>query len=376
MTDPGFSVHIAETRTGTIVHFDMPIMGTPTFSRRINDDGNITIDIPVGDPGVPPVAKLRALAAPWRYSIAVMYGATILAYGPIMTLQFDHAGQTLKLGAGSMWALFSRRLLYAAAGVAASPLNMDPSQDANYTNLTLATIMRQLVSDSIARGATFSLPIDLPGTVVGTATRNYPIYDLASVGQRMKDLTQVEQGPDVDWDPYLASPNQIRVSMRIGTPSLTQQGLNLIWHDGSSLPYVNIDSTAANMSTSVFTRGNATERAAQVAYATDTTLTAVGWPALESVDTTHQSVTDFSTLQGYANEWVRYYKNPVETWAAEVIMDVSPLAGTYKPGDSAVFNIQQHPWIPPGRYNQRILGWRSAGVNRLGLILEAREGAV
>lgn len=376
MTDPGFAIHIAETVTGRIVHFNMPIIDTPQFSRRINDDGSISISIPVGDPGVPAVAKLRAITAPWRYSIAVLVGNTILAYGPIVTYQFDHANSVLRLGAGSMWALFARRMLLAPGAAIASPLNMDPVQDANYANWTLATIMKKLASDSIGRGATYSLPIDFPADVAGTAVRNYPIYDLASVGQRMKDLTQVEQGPDVDWDPYLSTPNLIRVNMRIGTPSLTQAGANLIWHDGSSLTYANIDSTAANMTTSVFTRGNATERASQVAYATDTTLTGVGWPVLESIDTTHQSVTDFITLQGYANEWVRYYKNPVETWAAEVVMDVSPLVGTYKPGDTAVFNIQNHPWIPAGRYNQRILGWQQAGINRLALILEAREGAV
>jgi hypothetical protein len=376
MTDSGFTVCIAETRTGNVAYPDVPYLGIPQFARRINDDSSISIDIPVGDPGVPAVAKLRAITTPWRYSIAILSGKTVLAYGPIMTYQFDQASQVLKLGAGSMWALFSRRLLLNPAATIASPLSMDPAQDANYTGWTLATIMKKLASDSVGRGAGYELPIDFPADVASTNVRNYPIYDLASVGQRMKDLTQVEQGPDVDWDPYLATANTIRVLMRIGTPSLTQAGVNLIWHDGSSLTYVNVDSTSANMTTSVYTRGNSTERASQVAYATDTSLIGVGWPILESVDTTHQSVTDFTTLQGYANEWVRYYKNPVETWSAEVVMDVSPVVGTYKPGDTAIFNVQNHPWIPAGRYNQRILGWQQSGVNRLGLILEAREGAV
>lgn len=379
MTDPGFSVHIAETRTGNIVLNELPFLGIPQFSRRINDDSGITVQVPVGDMGVPLYTKLRLLISPWRYSLAVCIGNTILSYGPITTYQFSHADMTLTLGAASMWALFSRRMLLKPAAVIASPLSMDPSQDANYTSMTLATIMKNLAADavSVTRGAGFALPIDFPSDVAGTNVRNYPVYDLASVGQRMKDLTQVENGPDVDWDPYFNTSSNIRVNMRIGTPSLAPSASDLIWDLGASLTFVSIDSNASSMSTAVYTRGNATERAAQVAYAADTTLITPGWPVLESADTTHQSVTEFATLQGYANEWVRFYKNPVETWSAEVVTFVSPVVGTYKPGDTAVFNIQDHPWIPPGQYSQRILGWQQAGsISRLSLFLEARQGAV
>jgi hypothetical protein len=125
------------------------------------------------------------------------------------------------------------------------------------------------------------------------------------------------------------------------------------------------------------TKGNQTERAAVVGYATDTALTNIGWPPLESVDTSHSSVTDYPKLLGYSTESVRFFGRPVETWQVEVDMDVTPLVGTYRPGDNALFNVQTHPWVPAGTYTQRILGWQQAqGPNRLMLLLQAQGGVL
>lgn len=376
MTDPGYSVHIVETRTGNIAINELPYLDTPQFTRALNDDGNIRVQIPVGDAGCPSPEKLRQLVTAWRYSLAICIGSAILAYGPIMTTQFDHQNSVLTIGAGSIWALLSRRWVIDPAAVIATPLSMATTQDANYSALELWGIAASLVTESLSRGAGFDLPIDIPTPAVGTAVRNYPVYDLANIAIRLKDLTQVQNGPDVDWDPYFNTSSNIRVTMRIGTPTLAQAGLDLIWDDESSITYLNVDSNSTTMSTSVLARGNQTERASQVAYSTNQTLVNAGWPQLEAVDISHQSVTDISTLQTYADEWVRFYRTSVEVWQVEVVTDVSPIVGTYKPGDHAQFNIQSHPWIPSGLYSQRILGWTQAGPNRLGLYLEATEGAV
>lgn len=374
--DPGFSVHIVETRTGNIVLPELPFLDTPEFTRQLNDGGSIQVRVPLLDASCPAPQKLRQLVAPWRFSLAIAIGQTILAYGPIITHQFDHHNQILSVGAGSMWAILGRRIMIDDTGVLASPLSMATSQDVVLGPQSLHTLAKQIVTTSIARGATYGLPIDFPADIAGIHVRNYPIYDLATVEQRLKDITQVEDGPDIDWDPYFSDSQTVRVRMRIGNPELTQQGLDLLWDDTSSVTYINVDSNANQQSTAVFTRGNATERASQIAYATDPTLIAVGWPPLEQKDDSHQSVTDFATLQSHADEWIRFYSAPVEIWQTEVVCDMSPVVGTYKPGDHGYLNVQAHPWIPPGLYFQRLLGWQNAGPNRLRLILEAREGAV
>lgn len=376
----GFSVQVVETRTGAIVMNELPVLGTPDFSRAINDDSTIKISVPVGASGVPAVPTLRSLVAPWRFSLAVSYGPPkpgnpILSYGPIMAHSFSDSSSTLTIGAGSMWALLARRLLINPPSVVTSPLSMDAALDANYLGMTLWGIARNLVGDTLSRGTGYELPIDLPASTVDIHDRNYPIYDLASVGQRLKDLTQEENGPDIDWEPYFSSSSTVRIQMRVGTPALSQVGQELIWDYGSSLTFVDVDSNSSNMITDSFGRTNSSERASEVAWAADRSLVAVGFPVLETVDTSHQSVKDFTTLQGHANESVRFYRNPVETWDGEVVTDVSPIIGSYKPGDSAKFNIQRHVWIPPGLYQQRILGWSNADPGRLKLNLQALQGA-
>lgn len=370
--DPGISVHIVETRTGNIAINELPYVDTPRFLRQLNNDCNITVTVPVGDLGVPAADRLKALVSPWRFSLAVCMGTAILAYGPIMTYQFQQDSMLLTIGAGSIWALLGRKWAVSPTITLASPLSMDAAQDLNYTSLTLASIARGLVADTVGRGSGHELPIDFPASVAGTNLRNYPVYDLANIGQRLKDITQVENGPDIDWDPYFNTSSNIRIGMRIGNPTLTQVGQALIWDSQSSIKHVDVDSNASGMATAVLTRGNATERASQVAWANDTSLVTVGWPVLETVDTSHQSVTDFSTLQGYANEWIRFYKNPVVGWKADIVATASPVVGTYKPGDLATFNMQGHPWIPNGTYSQRILGWSDAGPSSLTLVLESR----
>lgn len=379
---PSFQVHVVETRTGRVVHSDMPVASSPDFSRAINDDSTIQIQIPVGDRGVPASDRLRQLISNWRFSLAVSYGppvpgSPVVSYGPIMSHKWDDSNGVLTVGAGSMWALLARRLLINSAGVLSSPLSMDEAMDANYAAMTLWAIARELVDDTITRGTGYELPIDLPSTSVGISERNYPIYDLATVGQRLKDLTQVESGPDIDWNPYFSASGMLRVTMRVGTPSLFQPGQELIWDDNSSITSLSVDNNASGMMTDVITKGNATERATEPApaWASDRSLVVYGWPVLESIDTSHQSVTEFPTLQSHANESVRFYKTPVETWEAEIAADVAPLLGTYLPGYSAKFNIQNHRWIPKGLYQQRILGWSSSEPQRIKLNLEALQGA-
>lgn len=376
MTDPGYAVHIVDTRSGTIVYNSVPYIGVPQFDRRVNTDGSIKVTLPVQDPSFPTVTLMRAVTTPWRFSIAVSIGTFVLAYGPLMTYKFSQRADTVDLGAGSIWSIFNRRLCYSGAAIT-SPVSMATSMDGVYGPTSLQGVARGMVSDSIGRGTGFELPIDLPAAIAGTTTQNYPIFDMASVGTRLKDLTAQSGGPDIDWSPYFSDASHIRVTMRIGTPDLAQVGNTLIWDDVSGIVEADVDSSGANMTTSVFTKGNATDRASQIAYTTNTALIAAGWPQLETFDTSHSSVTDFTVLQGYSDEGVAFNKAPEEVWTVTVVCDQSPVVSTYLPGYFASFNMRNHPWIPAGSYTQRILGWKSTGVpNRLSLILQAVQGAV
>lgn len=377
-----FSATIFEVKTGKIVIRDIPIIGNPDFDRQINQEGSWKITVLVGDVSVPKTETLRSIFAPWRFGCAIAWNDQYIAQaGPITTSQFNDSNFQIQVSGGGLWTLLNRRVIidpaYPLAPTTASALLSMATGDLNYGPTSLHTIAKKLVSDSCSRSL-FGLPIDFPADISGTSVRNYPIYDLASVGQRLKELTQVENGPDVDFAPYfdLSNPGYIRFQMRIGNPTLTQTGVPLVWDYGTGLRSVSIDSDGSAMVRGIFAKGNGTERASLVAYDQDNTLINNGWPPTELV-VSFSSVTDGATLQGHATGAKNLYRTPVELWSAIVRADQIPVLGTYAPGTMATFNMQGHAWVPDGGYQQRLLGFsQGPATNEVRLVLQAIEGAI
>jgi hypothetical protein len=377
-----FSASIFEIRTGKIVIRDIPVIDNPDFMRQVNQEGSWSISIQVGDISVPATETLRGIFAPWRFGCAIAWDDQYIAQaGPIITSQFDDDSAIISVSGGGLWSLLNRRVVidpdYPLAPTTASSLLNLATGDLNYGPLSLHTIAKHLVQDSCAR-PNFALPIDFPADISGTSVRNYPIYDLAPVGQRLKELTQVENGPDVDFAPYFdpSTPGYIRFQMRIGNPLLEQDGLDLVWDYGTGLRAVSIDSNGTAMVSGSFIRGNGSERASLVAYDQDLTLVNGGWPPTEIVES-YSSVTEGATLQGHAAGAIELRRVPIELWSADVRADQIPMFGTYHPGTFAVFNMIDHLWVPDGGYLQRILGFQNGSqINEIRLILQAIEGAI
>lgn len=377
-----FSATIFELKTGKIVIRDIPIIGNPEFNRQINQEGSWRIRVQIDDVSVPVTETLRAIFSPWRFACAIAWNDQfIVQAGPVTTSQVDDYTRQITVSGGGLWTLLNRRTIidpsYVLAPTTGSALLDMSTGDLSYGPTSLLTIAKLLVSDSCSRTG-FGLPIDFPASTTGTHERNYPIYDLASVGQRLKELSQVSEGPDIDFDPYfdLSNPGYIRFQMRIGSPTLTQSGAPLVWDYGTGLRSVSIDSDGSPMISGIFARGNGTERASLVAYDEDLTLVGNGWPPTELV-ISFSSVTDGNTLQGHATGAKDLYKKPVELWSAIVRADQIPQVGTYQPGSLATFNMQGHPWVPDGGYQQRLLGFtQGPATNEVSLILQAIEGAI
>lgn len=377
-----FSATIFEVKTGKIVVRDIPVIGNPNFERQINQEGSWNISILVGDISVPATSTLRSIFAPWRFGCAIAWDDQyILQAGPITTSQFLDTTNQIQVSGGGIWTLLNRREIVhpsrTLTPTTGSALLDMTTGDSSYGPLSLHTIAKKLVQDSCSR-TNFGLPVDFPADIAGTHERTYPIYDLASVGQRLKELTQVDQGPDIDFSPYfdLSNPGYIRFEMRIGNPSLTTGAVPLVWDYGTGLRSVSIDSDGSAMVSGSFARGNGVERASLVAYDEDLTLVSNGWPPTEIV-ASYSSVTEGDTLQGHATGALDLYRTPVELWSAIVRADLMPFLGTYAPGTLAHFNMQGHRWIPDGSYQQRLLGFQQgATTTEVNLILQAIEGAI
>lgn len=383
-TPTNWSVQIFQTNTGKIVNNDLPVSDFPQFTRILNGSGSWQVKLLLGDKSLGFLTDLRQTIAPFRYSIAVCYGQYIAQAGPIVTTQLDDTNGALTITGGDFWTLLKYRVIWNSSvppsqTTAASLLPMDTTRDVNFSSLDLPSIAASLVTNATARSG-FALPVDVPSTNAGTAVRQYPVYDLATVYTRLTDLVGVSGGPDVDFSPYfdLANPGFIRWKMNIGNPLLN--ATKLFYFDyGSSCRFISIDSDASNMASAVYAKGNATERASQVAYSVNSTLVTAGWPAMEYVDTGHTSATDTTTIQGYADGDLGLYAKPVEVWHATVNVSAASSAfGSYDPGSIGVFTIPPngHIFIPSGSYSQRILGFTQGDLATVKLTLQATQGSL
>lgn len=375
-----WTVMVFETRTGRIVANDLTVPGLPRWRRQLNTAGSVDLEILVDD--ATSAATLRGYLSGWRYSAAVCYGGYIAQAGPILSTRYTDATSTVSVSCGDLWTLLARRLVVSPATPpsptsAAALLGVDATRDTTYTALALHDIAAHLVSDSCSR-TNFALPVDIPADIGGSASRTYPLYELAPVGTRLQDLVQVDGGPDVDFAPYFdpANPGYIRWQMRIGNPALQQLGVSFRWDYGANLTAADVDSDPTGMADGMYVKGSGVDRASLIAYSSNPALPTAGWPALETVDAGHTSETDPAVIQGYADADLGLSARPVETWTATVRADRTPLLGDYAPGSYATFAMAGHSWIPDGLYVQRILGIASDGIGTVQLILHAIQGAL
>ncbi len=215
-------------------------------------------------------------------------------------------------------------------------------QDASlsWSGVSLGTIAKRLVATAIAHTGE-SLPVVLPADVAGISTRTYPGYELAWVGDRLQELTQVDGGPDVSFEPRLTSDGlSVQWVMRTGTdtdPLLHQTGQDWIWDRGAAkggVTSLSVSIDATGMAQRAWAIGSGTEVDLLVGEADFPDPLDAGYPLLEA-DASYTSVTDQGTLDAHALSLILYAQRPWATWALAVRADAAPTLGTYRPGDSS-----------------------------------------
>ncbi|MGW4129501.1 hypothetical protein [Amycolatopsis japonica] len=368
MAEREYTAVVYSTTSGRVI-YDLDLADDPEWSARINDVGGGRITVPLqGGAGT---TRVREWCVPLRYSLGVLLGDHVCQAGPIVPYAPATDKRLLTVGFKGFWELLNRRVLHNKAWNPASAKITDPSADIAITD-SLPNIARAIVDHGTTwqnRPGSF-LPLDLPAVLPGTGTnvRNYPGYETASVGQRLQEITQVDSGPDVLFQPYLTTSGgfrYIRHRMLIGNPLLVQLGGALKFDYRSSLVALSIAGDGSNQANTAFVKGSGNEAGTLFGYATDTTLIDAGWPALDMVDASHTSASVQSTLDGWARADVALYGTQPEQWQAVVRADAAPPVGSYSPGHYADYSVKNHHWLPNGLYNYRILGVsRSSGTPR------------
>lgn len=353
---------MCSTVTGQIVG-DIPFIGTPSWSFGVDLDGSWGVTVRISDVGK---AYLLSLLDMWRYSWGIAWGGMLMQCGPATAANIpDDANGTAQIAGTGIWGLLTaKRLVISSAWSPSTPVT-DPVADVNIGPTSLHTIAKRLVLEDLSRTG-HDLPIVLPDDIDGVNSRNYYGYELAPVGQRLHELTQVDGGPEVEFRPRWVDDNQTAVQwyMRIGNPSLGQLGYPHAFDYPKGVIQLPVSIDASLMTMAHFTKGAGTDRTMQVGYDTDPTLINAGWPALEDADANHTSATEQDTLDGWAAAYVSTYNAPVTVNNLIVRLDGtdgegnptgSPTLDLVSAGDNAQVTTKNHSLLPDGALGMRIL---------------------
>ncbi len=362
-TERAYTALAYDTVTGRVL-FDLELTKDPEWSARINDVGGWKITVPLH--GAARAAKVREWCVPWRFSVAIVRGRgvptdAVCQAGPILPYAPDDDAPVHTVSGKGFWENLNRRLCHSRGWNPAAARITDASADLTI-NDSLPNIARGIAdhATSMTYRPGSALPLDLPTpTPAGTNTRTYHGYEMAFAGQRLQELTQVDGGPDVLFQPYLTVIGGfrfIRHRMLIGNPWLTQPGVPLLFDYRSNLVKLTIAGDGSDQANTAFVKGTGNEAGQLYGYSSDNSLVSAGWPMLDMVDSGHTSASDQTTLDSWASADVALYNSQPEQWQATVLADAEPRLGSYLPGHFADYSVKNHHWLKNGKYSYRILG--------------------
>ncbi|WP_326565068.1 hypothetical protein VSH64_24820 [Amycolatopsis rhabdoformis] len=369
MQEREYAAAVYDTVTGRVL-YDLDLADEPEWAAQVNDSGSWKITVPLD--GGPRTVRAREWCVPDKFSVAILRGAEVAQAGPITPYEPDDENPILSVAGKGIWDILDRRVLHNAAwNPGAGQRLTDPAADINLTD-SLPNIAREIVNHAINMQhiAGSGLPIDLPALdpAGGDNVRAYHGYDLAYFGQRLRELTQVDNGPDVLFQPYITvagGQRFIRHELLIGDPYLTQPGVDLRFFYRRNLTRLPISGGTTSSASRVFVKGSGNEAGQLYGAATATARIADGYPLVDFVDGNHTDATEQSTLDSWAQADVDLYSNVPEQWQATVLADGDPPFGTYTPGHFVTYSVRGHHWLPDGEYRWRMVGMsKSSGTAR------------
>lgn len=342
---------------------DFPISNNPLWLQQINADGTWTVQTQIGKDGGFSKEELWDYTDSWRYSVAVCYGTGarpgdyICQAGPLISDQLmSEDPPIIQLGGAGLWALLRMTMNILNGWNPANGFGV--GADTTYTT-SLQGIAAGILANASARNP---MPIDIPaGPFTGITLINYFGYDLASAGQRLQEITQLQNGPDTLLRPYFSDSSHIRHEAVLGNPRLTVTGNPPVFEYPGDAIKILPTRNGSNLRTLTLEKGNGVEYATPLAFAQDNTLPNAGWPKLEVANISHSDSPTQTILQSWADSEQTLMGRTQSTWAVTLMANSSdsPL-GTFNPGGIAQYNVRNHCRLRDGIYFQRVLGFQNS----------------
>lgn len=332
---------------------------------------------PVWRPGDGLRPELLSALEPTRCFLAVLEDDQVIEAGPIWAWNYTYGG-TLQVKAAGLRSLFDHRFVMANLASAWA------QWEVTYSALSLGTIAKRLVQ--LAQSHTGgSLPIvfqpDETAADDADHTRTYRGHELATVLTRLDQLMDVQNGPDIAFEPRLTADRQgVEWVMRTGKesqPLLFQTGDDWVWDSrvpSGSVGGLSVQRDASMMAQRSWLTGAGQDEALlmarrEPAQIGEVDLRSVGYPLLE-LSEARSSVEQLATANRWAAGNLAAVLRPMQTWSCDVFARptdstgafAGPQLGQYRPGDWAkVWIPDDHPLLsllmPEGFQRARLLGF-------------------
>jgi hypothetical protein len=252
---------------------------------------------------------------------------------------------------------------------------------ADRRNLSLHTIAKRLLENEQAKSGG-ALPIALPAAdIAGNSEREYLASEVKYTGDRLFELTQVNNGPEIEFWPRFTTieRNSIQHLVDIGNPRIGRLDYPHSWTYRKALVTLGEEMDGSEMTSRRWDRGAGFDRNVKYGFAENMDGVTSGpfqqRPLLESVGQLHSDAEDATLLNGYASADLQSGQQPLLNLVAEVTLEgdagdgdqpPSPTFDSVRNGDTGLFQVYQHPRLKDGLYHVRVIKMGNGATSKLG----------
>lgn len=337
-----------------------------TWAVKTNRDPEITASL------MPDSFDAEALQA-WRAAVPAKSGLLAVAdgipvaAGPIWKRNYVES-DAAEITAAGLWSYFDRRICLPVAARTqplVDPVTGEPNAALNtsVSGVSLGTIAKRYVEQALAWPGG-NLPIVLPDDEAGTRERNVLGVEARRVGQLLENLTEVINGPDIEFVPRFTTDGLgIEWVMRVGTEAQPRLGSadpsRVVWPIGgrSNAFELDVDEDATSMAEEAWAVGGSVDDRVIAGRARKATLNVAEYPLLQTAITGLDDVSEQSTVNAYAEQAVGLGEVASSFWKIKARAEPEPglpRLGDYWLGDLVTLQVYDNPIIEPGDYIRRI----------------------
>lgn len=319
MTTAPVSVHLFDIRSGD--HVTRIPYTSATWNDAINQSGGATVGIDYSQTAVK--LDLRKHMLSWAYLVGIIDGDdNVLHAGPLTSWDWDASSRSLTMSIGGGLTLLEKRLVidpYWKSSWRDTKILVDETHPAGHMAYTLTGSPKSIISGLVSCAVSWdALPINTgPSNGDGEMTRTYYAWDLATVADRIKEIGDLDDGPEYRFDPRIDSDGRLSFDLVVEDEIVSSTfRFNTVIPDGAAV-YDGVSSNGDDMVGQMWLTGGKDDDSTLMCRRTSADMPE-NVMMLQGSDTQHTTVSVMSTLQQQALGDLSRMSWPEETHSLKV----------------------------------------------------------